>query len=379
MTVQQTATASGSVTVTATATATAIGTDTGSDDQSNLSAYYKLDLPSGSNYPDSSPGNTPATATGVTTATGAIPGSSLSAHFDGSTSGIQVKFIANSVMAVAAWVRPAASPDSARHYILGAYYASAPPMQSSLFIDTDGSLVCSLGSVVAKQSTALPGGEWTHVACLIKGSLSTPTVVRLLRNGGSPIQKVDNTGGLVPGGAWVIGSNPDLVYGPSDIFNGDIDEVRIYKATVSDVQFANLYSCNMLSCPTTVSITATATATGSVSFTVTESVSATGTVSIVTSGTGTAVITRTTSSTSTATGSYSFTATATGSATATATVSTTATASASLTMTAYETTTVTATHTVTVSHSATATVTTSSTASHTETGTITVTATGTEI
>jgi hypothetical protein len=375
--VSGTAWTTATLTYAGTATSTALSTATGSDDQSSLAAYYKLEDQTGTdNYADSSTGSLTATATGVMTdGNGAIAGSSKSALFTGSASYVLVPGTLTTPPGAAphdftlsAWVRPS-SVGTARKHILS--YGT----DASLFIDSDGILGCGGSTSPAKHAAALTAYQWVHAACVHDGS---GWVVYL--NG---VASTPSTQALTPGTRqWAIGATYDSS-GPtaSGFFDGLIDEVRIYSSALNAAAVANLHGCNRTDCggatstvtqTLTIANSATATSTPTLSSWTTAVASGTATQSLSHSATGTGSSAGTASGTASATRTQTVTVSASASATGTASATASGTATASRSDTAAGTCTVTATASRTGSATLTTTDTVTVTASETATAIISV-------
>jgi hypothetical protein len=278
-------TATASQTATTTSTSTAVGS--GTDDWTGLGAYYKLEAPEGTNYPDETTNHYTATAYGVTTAAGAIAGSNFSAHMDTYVTGggnIATPYHSPSEAAAHAggsalsvWVRPLIGAE-VLHGTPGNVLWSATTMN----IGVSGGVATILCNDILTTTMAGDLNQWYHIICSYDGSNWA-----LYVNG---TQRATSGMVYINGGSVLRIGNP--------YFSEDIDEVRAYNRGLSATEAQNLYACNKTNCTSTFATTDTVTTTNTTSTTETSTRTVTDTVTVTNTNTSTTTVTITVPDTS---------------------------------------------------------------------------------
>ena len=157
-------------------------------------------------------------------------GSALS--FDGSSSRVRVADSASldltSAVTLEAWVYPAAAQSGWRAVVqkeTDSYLLHASSGAGGLRPAAGVTVGAAVPTVFSPS--ALPVGAWSHLAMTYDGSQ-----IRLFVNG-VQVASLPQTGAIAPSGSplWIGGNSP---YG--EYFSGRIDEVRVYRAALSQAE-----------------------------------------------------------------------------------------------------------------------------------------------
>lgn len=119
-----------------------------------------------------------------------------------------------SVGAIELWIKPSKLPDSGRMGLLD------KDGQYSAFLYAGGDIRCGIGSFVIAKNV-VKAGEWSHVACVSDGVMQTIYV-----NGKAAISDGSDP---QPAGAQRIVIGADSPVGSTDMFEGLMDSLRIWK------------------------------------------------------------------------------------------------------------------------------------------------------
>ena len=196
---------------------------------SDLVAAYAFDEGSGSSVADLSGNGNVGALDGASWTTAGKFGSALS--FNGSSSRVRVpdapSLDLTSAVTLEAWVYPAAAQSDWRavvqkeadSYLLSA--SSFGTLRPATGVTVGGSVPNAFGP------NALPVGVWSHLAMTYDGA-----TLRLYVNG-VQVASTPVTGAITSTGnpLWIGGNSP---YG--EYFNGRIDEVRVYRAALSQAE-----------------------------------------------------------------------------------------------------------------------------------------------
>jgi len=220
-----------------------------------LVAYWSLDDSSDPGHDDSGNGNHGTLVNGPVSTTG-ILGGALS--FDGvddyvETSSKNWGFSTSAT--VTAWIKTTAGDETRVPFVNGVTVFSLAHGDAQdemlLWVNTDGTIAIYNhkggpgGNYVARGSDSVVNtGDWVFVAGMLDGGGSASNL-RIFVNGfeeagttfslGSPTDIVDTT----PRAAR-IGWRPPLHQLPSEIFEGEIDEVRLYNRALSEEEICQL-------------------------------------------------------------------------------------------------------------------------------------------
>ena len=197
---------------------------------SDLVAAYAFNEGSGSTVADLSGNGNVGTLSGASWTTAGKFGSALA--FNGSNARVRVEDSASldltSAATLEAWVYPAASQSGwkavvqkqADSYLLSAS-SHVGDLRPATGVTVNGSVPNAFGP------SALPVGAWTHLAMTYDGA-----ALRLYVNG-VQVGSTPLSGNITPTAnpLWIGGNSP---YG--EYFNGRIDEVRVYRAALSQAE-----------------------------------------------------------------------------------------------------------------------------------------------
>ena len=197
---------------------------------SDLVAAYAFNEGSGSTVADLSGNGNVGTLSGASWTTAGKFGSALA--FNGSNARVRVEDSASldltSAVTLEAWVYPAASQSGWRAVVqkeADSYLLSASShvgdLRPATGVTVNGSVPNAFGP------SALPVGAWTHLAMTYDGA-----ALRLYVNG-VQVASTPLSGNITPTAnpLWIGGNSP---YG--EYFNGRIDEVRVYRAALSQAE-----------------------------------------------------------------------------------------------------------------------------------------------
>ena len=259
-------------------TYTATASNSGSDDQSNLLGYWKLN----GNLNDSiGTHNGVFSTTGTSTisytaGSGCLNCGTQGVHLDGVDEGISIatgsNLIATSTsFTVSAWVLPTGT--SVQGYIVN-YYPSSEGGGWRFRQAANGTIrLDKNGAGAAGSNQKLVANTWQFIA----GSYGTASPEwRVYYNGQTTSQTGTGTATFASGGANNT-YNQNIGFSttgstPSNFFNGSVQEVHYYNRALSAAEIQNLYNCNMIvSCSSTFTTTSTATNTSSTTATVSSS------------------------------------------------------------------------------------------------------------
>jgi hypothetical protein len=134
-----------------------------------------------------------------------------------------------------AWMKITDATSSVRQTILG-YHDDSVGLR---FYVNNGSLFFQQEDIGARgEFPSNPSGQWTHVAGTFDG-----TTWRVYVNGSQVGTATGTTKAFSTGRFWCIGRKPSQ---ESNFFNGEIDEVRIYKRALTATEVANLNQSEQL-------------------------------------------------------------------------------------------------------------------------------------
>ena len=193
-------------------------------------AAYSFDEGSGTTVADASGNGNGGALQGASWTSAGKFGSALS--FNGTSARVRVEDSASldltSAVTLEAWVFPAASQSGWRAVVqkeVDSYLLHASSGAGGLRPAAGVTVGGAVPTVFAPS--ALPVGAWSHLAMTFDGAQ-----VRVFVNG-VQVASLPQTGSIGPSGSplWIGGNSP---YG--EYFNGRIDEVRVYRAALSQAE-----------------------------------------------------------------------------------------------------------------------------------------------